>query len=185
MVKTSELRYREPFKFTGLDVLAEKFEVPVEWVQNAIGRLRLKDDSNLEERLAKQLEYQKRWKGSPYYQMKYPPVETVYKGITFKSRTEAKWAVFFDALYLRWQYNGRFYLPKFDCYININKPADKGINSICFFSTPLKYTGSGYWHGEYTKSIVFMRKEHIELGIGELDTKNFTGALNKVKWAKF
>lgn len=47
-------------------------------------------------------------------------IETAYKGYRFRSRLEARWAVFFDALGLRWEYekegfglpSGR-YLPDF------------------------------------------------------------------------
>jgi len=49
------------------------------------------------------------------------PIETNYKGYKFRSRLEARWAVFFDALNLRWDYevegfklsDGRYYLPDF------------------------------------------------------------------------
>lgn len=49
------------------------------------------------------------------------PIETSYKGYKFRSRLEARWAVFFDAIGLQWQYeiegfqlsNGDFYLPDF------------------------------------------------------------------------
>lgn len=55
-------------------------------------------------------------------------IQTKYKGYKFRSRTEARFAVFFDALGIEWEYelegfvldNGEwylpdFYLPKFDC----------------------------------------------------------------------
>ena len=49
------------------------------------------------------------------------PIETVYKGYRFRSRLEARWAVFFDAAGVRWEYekegfelsNGERYLPDF------------------------------------------------------------------------
>lgn len=49
------------------------------------------------------------------------PIETRYKGYRFRSRLEARWAVFFDALGLKWEYepegfelpNGVRYLPDF------------------------------------------------------------------------
>jgi hypothetical protein len=58
--------------------------------------------------------------------MSIQPIETTYKGCRFRSRLEARWAVFFDALGIRWQYelegfqlsNGVRYLPDFllvDC----------------------------------------------------------------------
>lgn len=48
------------------------------------------------------------------------PIETTYNGVTFRSRLEARWVVFFDALKVRWEYehegyelpSGR-YLPDF------------------------------------------------------------------------
>jgi hypothetical protein len=59
-------------------------------------------------------------------------IETVYKGYRFRSRLEARWAVFFDALGIEWEYeaegfelgaNGRylpdFWLPRLDCWVEI------------------------------------------------------------------
>jgi hypothetical protein len=51
-------------------------------------------------------------------------IETQYKGYRFRSRTEARWAVFFDALDIKWEYekegyefdDGTRYLPDF--YLN-------------------------------------------------------------------
>ena len=49
------------------------------------------------------------------------PIETQYKGYLFRSRLEARWAVFFDACGVSWEYepegyvlpNGQKYLPDF------------------------------------------------------------------------
>jgi hypothetical protein len=48
------------------------------------------------------------------------PIETKYKGYRFRSRLEARWAVFFDGIGLDWKYeiqgfifDGRKYLPDF------------------------------------------------------------------------
>lgn len=48
------------------------------------------------------------------------PIETRYKGYRFRSRLEARWAVFFDALGVKWEYEpegivvgNRGYLPDF------------------------------------------------------------------------
>lgn len=49
------------------------------------------------------------------------PIETVYKGYRFRSRLEARWAVFFDALGIEWEYEKEgydlgeagWYLPDF------------------------------------------------------------------------
>ena len=48
-------------------------------------------------------------------------IETVYKGYRFRSRLEARWAVFFDALGVKWEYEKEgfdlgeagWYLPDF------------------------------------------------------------------------
>lgn len=48
-------------------------------------------------------------------------IETEYKGYRFRSRLEARWAVFFDACGVKWEYepegyilpNGMYYLPDF------------------------------------------------------------------------
>jgi len=59
------------------------------------------------------------------------PIETRYNGILFRSRIEARWAVFFDKIRVPYQYeaegydlNGVWYLPDFwmpqqDCFIEI------------------------------------------------------------------
>ena len=49
------------------------------------------------------------------------PIETSYKGYKFRSRLEARWAVFFDAMGWQWEYepegyvlsDGSWYLPDF------------------------------------------------------------------------
>lgn len=49
------------------------------------------------------------------------PIQTVYNGYRFRSRLEARWAVFFDAMGIRYEYepegfelsNGKRYLPDF------------------------------------------------------------------------
>jgi hypothetical protein len=49
------------------------------------------------------------------------PIETIYNGYRFRSRLEARWAVFFDAMNIQWEYepegfvlsNGEKYLPDF------------------------------------------------------------------------
>ena len=54
-------------------------------------------------------------------------IETIYNGYRFRSRMEARWAVFFDTLGIEYQYelegyelsNGEWYLPDF--YLHLNK----------------------------------------------------------------
>lgn len=60
------------------------------------------------------------------------PIETRYKGYRFRSRLEARWAVFFDSLGIEWQYEPEgfenaegdkylpdFYLPRTDTWVEI------------------------------------------------------------------
>lgn len=58
-------------------------------------------------------------------------IETQYKGYRFRSRLEARWAVFFDELGIEWEYesegyelsNGERYLPDF-YFPNLFKPKE-------------------------------------------------------------
>ena len=59
-------------------------------------------------------------------------IETEYKGYKFRSRLEARWAVFFDIIGIRWEYEPEgivlsdgtpylpdFYLIDFHCYFEV------------------------------------------------------------------
>ncbi|MEK4501196.1 hypothetical protein [Bacillus sp. FSL R12-0069] len=54
--------------------------------------------------------------------MNIKPIETIYKGYRFRSRLEARWAVFFDTLGIEWKYENEgydlgelgWYLPDFE-----------------------------------------------------------------------
>ena len=60
------------------------------------------------------------------------PIETIYNGYKFRSRLEARWAVFFDAMGIEYQYEPQgydlgdgyyylpdFYMPKYDVWVEI------------------------------------------------------------------
>ena len=65
---------------------------------------------------------------------KITPIETKYAGRYFRSRLEARWAIWFDVMNIRWEYENQgfsigddrylpdFELPDFNCYVEI-KPA--------------------------------------------------------------
>src|SRR5438067_1192639 len=71
----------------------------------------------------------------------YQPIETIYNGYRFRSRLEARWAVFFDTLGINYEYEkegydldgrGTWYLPDFwieawDMFVEIkpNFPSDE------------------------------------------------------------
>lgn len=74
------------------------------------------------------------------------PIETEYKGYRFRSRLEARWAVFLDSLGATWTYepqgfqfeNGERYLPdfqvdSFDCWIEVKgpEPSDRD-RELCY-----------------------------------------------------
>lgn len=58
-------------------------------------------------------------------------IETIYNGIRFRSRLEARWAIFMDALGVKWEYEPEgftdgtlcylpdFWLPDLECYLEI------------------------------------------------------------------
>lgn len=69
------------------------------------------------------------------------PIETIYRGYRFRSRLEARWAVFFDSLGVKYEYEPEgfklpdgsmylpdFYLPRFEIFIEIkaNRDLDDG-----------------------------------------------------------
>lgn len=69
-------------------------------------------------------------------------IETKYKGYRFRSRLEARWAVFFDALGLQWEYEPEgfdlgeagwylpdFYLPQLGAWLEI-KPSNGDRNEV-------------------------------------------------------
>jgi hypothetical protein len=104
------------------------------------------------------------------------PIETVYKGYRFRSRLEARWAVFFDELGVKWLYEhegfelpgvGRylpdFYLPEFDEYVEV-----KG-GHIQLPDTPSVYMAGKMHHG-------FRR------GAGEIEGNYFWSGKEKTKF---
>lgn len=91
------------------------------------------------------------------------PLETQYKGYRFRSRTEARWAVFFDALCIKWEYEKEgydlgaagWYLPDFWLLAN-DIPEDE-------------YFGSGYFieiKGQHPTSAEFKRLIELEQQTG-------------------
>lgn len=70
-------------------------------------------------------------------------IETRYKGYRFRSRLEARWAVFFDAIGIEWEYEpqgyyvgGRAYLPDFylrslGVFVEIKPPSPPDFEGVC------------------------------------------------------
>jgi len=74
-------------------------------------------------------------------------IETKYKGYRFRSRLEARWAVFFDTLGVKWEYEKEgfdlgkvgkylpdFWLPEFNCWIEVKgeKPTAEEVIKLMF-----------------------------------------------------
>lgn len=70
-------------------------------------------------------------------------IETVYNGYKFRSRLEARWAVFFDAAGIEYEYEPEgfeledgtkylpdFYLPEYDWYVEIKPPRKGAVDDI-------------------------------------------------------
>jgi len=108
-------------------------------------------------------------------------IETNYKGYMFRSRLEARWAVFFDEIGLKWEYevegfeleDGTWYLPDFYIphfgYIEIKASgmvnddeinkcimlSKKPINIALFEGTPSLVSHKNWYNGEETCAIFF------------------------------
>lgn len=105
--------------------------------------------------------------------MSIKPIETYYKGYRFRSRLEARWAIFFDALGIKWIYEPEgvvfedgttylpdFYLPESKTFFEVKGVmTDKDMNKInkllkyykvavgysdFTFEAPNKWESSGY-----------------------------------------
>ena len=138
-------------------------------------------------------------------------IETHYKGYRFRSRLEARWAVFFDALNIKWEYepegyniNGTlylpdFYLPEYQMFCEV-KPAglseveiDK-VNLLAMFSgcpclmlieapTPEGGVYVAAWN--IHNQLEYVRHAFAECTLCMmLNNHSFTGITNTRKWAE-
>lgn len=103
-------------------------------------------------------------------------IETRYKGYRFRSRLEARWAVFFDALGVKYKYEEYgfekdgyswlpdFYLPQFGTWVevkggNTTQQDAKKMGAILDFGSPLPFF-SDSWKG----GVISHNEEFIEMG---------------------
>ena len=118
-------------------------------------------------------------------------IETIYKGYRFRSRLEARWAVFFDAIRAEWEYepegfvlnDGSKYLPDFllhnvsgrgasEMYVEIKGVlTDKDYNKISLFSYG---NGNNVLYNEADNPIIIFGKipEEYYLQFGTIGGKN-------------
>ena len=89
-------------------------------------------------------------------------IQTEYNGIKFRSRLEARWAVFFDTAKIRYEYEPEgyetedgtrylpdFYLPDFDAYVEVKRDTEDGIKEVIG-----KCDKAIVWGGEIKKIII-------------------------------
>ena len=97
------------------------------------------------------------------YQMK--AIQTEYKGYLFRSRLEARWAVFFDACGIRWEYEPEgivlsdgsfylpdFYLPDFHCYFEVKRAGLEGTEEG---NEAIRKISNGEWSDSWAGIIAF------------------------------
>jgi hypothetical protein len=96
-------------------------------------------------------------------------IETFYHGCRFRSRTEARWAVFFDTLGISWEYEKEgyilegmrylpdFWLPEQDCFVEIKGQEPNGDELVKARLLSL-----------YTQKIVCILYGPVEIPSGEL-----------------
>lgn len=139
-------------------------------------------------------------------------IETVYKGYRFRSRLEARWAVFFDALDIEWEYEkegydlGEFgwYLPDFEIklangdewFVEVkgNMNDELGIRKALYLdnaSAQLRKIGvmmmSKLEHAYYfcDKDGPDFNKSWIDMMRFDVDFETYNKAVDKAKQARF
>ncbi len=102
-------------------------------------------------------------------------IETVYKGHRFRSRTEARWAVFFDTLGLQWHYETEgyelgisktwylpdFYMPTWDKYVEVKPLKQPNVEEMKKAALLVQHSGKPVliligqpWPGDYRTLLI-------------------------------
>lgn len=123
---------------------------------------------------------------------KFKVIETKYKGCKMRSRAEARWAVFFDALGLAWEYEkegydleGTWYLPDFwlpemDSFIEIKgaSPTEEEVykaRQLALYTGKEVYIISGQIAPPYEVHSYTIHREHpLFLAVQQYDEKTGT-----------
>jgi hypothetical protein len=120
-------------------------------------------------------------------------IDTTYRGYRFRSRLEARWAVFMDAINVRFEYEGEgfafdgvaylpdFFLPDMDCFLEI-KPTDPSEEEVRKAELLCEHTGKNvyilvgqpccpysedyqnHWHGNNSRMHSYQCYEWDEVG---------------------
>ena len=92
-------------------------------------------------------------------------IQTEYKGYLFRSRLEARWAVFFDGCRIRWEYEPEgivlsdgsfylpdFYMPDFHCYFEVKRAGLEGTEEG---KEAIRKISNGAWSDSWAGIICF------------------------------
>lgn len=98
------------------------------------------------------------------------PIETIYKGYRFRSRLEARWAVFFDNVMVEYEYEPEgfvledgtmylpdFYLPEIDAYVEVKSA---GAIKISFDNGEVEFNSGREKAEKYFNTMAAIAKEH-------------------------
>ena len=116
--------------------------------------------------------------------MNLKPIQTFYKGYRFRSRLEARWAVFFDACGVKWEYepegfdlgNGLYYLPDFllhglvgrvegDLWVEVKgQMSEESARKILAFSGVEDYVSGRYFKESVPKTALFQPQSILVVG---------------------
>lgn len=119
--------------------------------------------------------------------------ETIYKGYKFRSRLEARWAIFFDALGIEWEYEPEgfvlptgtsylpdFYLPYFGCYFEVKRDhlecepeGQEAIKKISSFASGENFAGLIAFGDPMQMNIQLFCQECDDDGGGDWDGRVF------------
>jgi len=115
------------------------------------------------------------------------PIETIYKGFRFRSRLEARWAVFYDTLGIKWEYEKEgydlgkrilylpdFYIPHLDCWIEIKGEKSPGCAQKCEDLSEQSRKNVYIFYGTI--------KENREWPKGEVFYGEYGGAWDNCQW---
>ena len=109
------------------------------------------------------------------------PIETEYKGYKFRSRLEARWAVFFDACGVEWEYepevfdlgDGLYYLPDFRLSQRVTRADGSKENLWVEVKGEMSLS-------DYQKLIKFINDDHPLIFVGTIpDEADFQEACNR------
>ena len=104
-------------------------------------------------------------------------IETEYRGYRFRSRLEARWAVFFDACRVQWEYepegydleNGIYYLPDFLLHGVVGKAAgDLFVEVKGVMTAPDADKINAFVHADRDDPLTIAKSRYATLVVGQI-----------------